>query len=219
MTAEQRFRRVVRPVVLALALLPLGLGVYWLFTDQLGANPIEAATRHLGWWGLALLLVSLAITPLRQLTGWNRAIRLRRMLGLVAFGYVALHLTNYAAVDHFFDWGAVWADIVKRPYITVGMAAFLLLVPLAVTSTDGWVRRLGGKGWQRLHYLVYPIAVLGVIHYFLLVKADTREPVLFAAALAPLLGYRVWRRAARRRALAAPRAARARDGVSRSLTS
>ncbi|HEY8368496.1 MAG TPA: protein-methionine-sulfoxide reductase heme-binding subunit MsrQ [Thermodesulfobacteriota bacterium] len=203
-------------MVLGLALLPLGLGVYWLLTGRLGPNPIEAATRHLGWWGLALLLVSLAVTPLRQLTGWNRAIRLRRMLGLVAFGYVALHVTNYVAVDHFFDWRAIGADIVKRPYITVGMTAFLLLVPLAVTSTDGWVRRLGGKRWQRLHYLVYPAAVLGVVHYFLLVKADTREPALFAAALAALLGYRVWRRALKRRGAARRRPER---GAPAGLTS
>ncbi|HEX7125415.1 MAG TPA: protein-methionine-sulfoxide reductase heme-binding subunit MsrQ [Thermodesulfobacteriota bacterium] len=199
-----------------MALLPLAHGVYWFFTDRLGANPIEAATRLLGWWGLALLLASLAVTPLRQLTRWNRAIRLRRMLGLVAFGYVALHVTNYVAVDHFFDWGAIGADIVKRPYITVGMTAFLMLVPLAVTSTDGWVRRLGGKRWQRLHYLVYPAAVLGVVHYFLLVKADTREPALFAAALAALLGYRVWRRAAKRRTAALRAAAR---GAPADLTS
>ncbi len=200
MTPEQRFRRGVQPAVLGLVLLPLALGVYWLLTGQFGANPIEAATRYLGWWGLTLLLVSLAVTPFRQITGWNRVIRLRRMLGLVAFGHIALHLTNYIAVDHFFDWGALWKDVVKRPYITVGMAAFLLLVPLAVTSTGGWVRRLGGKRWQKLHYLVYPIAVLGVVHYFLLVKADLREPILFAGAVAALLGYRVWRRAARQKA-------------------
>lgn len=202
MTPDQRVRWVVRPAVLALALLPLGLGVYWLLADRFGANPIEAATRHLGWWGLVLLLVSLGVTPLRQLTGWNRVIRLRRMLGLVAFLYVGLHLTSYVGLDHFFDRDAIWEDIVKRPYITVGMTAFLLLVPLAVTSTDGWVRRLGGRRWQRLHYLVYLIAALGVVHYFLLVKADLREPILFAAALAALLGYRVRRRAARRKAAA-----------------
>lgn len=200
----------MKPAVLALALLPLALGVYWLLTDQFGANPIEAATRHLGWWGLVLLLAGLAITPLRQITGWNRLIRLRRMLGLVAFGYVTLHMTNYVAVDHFFDWGTIWEDLVKRPYITVGMTAFLLLIPLAVTSTDGWVRRLGGRRWQRLHYLVYAVAVLGVVHYFLLVKADVRGPLVFAGAVALLLGYRVRRRAVKRRAQmpASSRAAR-----------
>lgn len=203
----------MKPAVLAAALLPLALGVYWLVTGQLGANPIEAATRHLGWWGLTLLLADLAITPVRQLTGWNRLIALRRPLGLVAFGYLVLHMTNYVAVDHFFDGRTIWTDIVKRPYITVGMAGLLLLVPLAVTSTDGWVRRLGGKRWQRLHYLVYVVGVLGVVHFFLLVKADTREPALFAGVLALLLGYRVWRRARRRRAEVSPSRARTLRGA------
>jgi sulfoxide reductase heme-binding subunit YedZ len=188
--------RLLKPAVFALCLVPLGLLVWYGLTGRLGANPIEATTRHLGWWGLTLLLASLAVTPLRRVTGWHRLIRIRRMLGLFAFAHIVLHLSSYVGLDKFFDWGDIWKDIVKRPYITIGMLAFVLLVPLAATSTDAAVRRLGGKRWQRLHYLVYPIAVLGVSHYYLLVKADVTRPLIFAGVLALLLGYRAWRRAA-----------------------
>jgi sulfoxide reductase heme-binding subunit YedZ len=187
--------RLLKPAAFALGLAPLGLLVWYALTDRLGANPIEATTRHLGWWGLTLLLASLAVTPLRRLTGWHRLIRIRRTLGLFAFAYIVLHLSSYLGLDKFFDWGDVWKDILKRPYITIGMLAFALLVPLAATSTDAAVRRLGGKRWQRLHYLAYPIAVLGVSHYYLLVKADVSRPLVFAGVLTLLLGYRVWRRA------------------------
>lgn len=198
--------RLLKPIAFALCLVPLALLAWKAATGGLGANPIEATTRHLGWWALVLLLTSLAITPLRHLTGWNAIIRVRRMVGLFAFAYAALHWSSYLGLDQFFDWGEVWKDLVKRPYITVGMLAFLLLVPLAITSTDGWVRRLGGKRWQRLHRLVYAIGVLGVLHYFLLVKADLRAPAVFAAVLASLLGFRVYRR--RAKAAVAARAAR-----------
>jgi sulfoxide reductase heme-binding subunit YedZ len=188
--------RLLKPATVVLCLVPLGLLVWYALSGRLGANPIEATTRHLGWWGLTLLLASLAITPLRQLTGYHRLIRIRRMLGLFAFAHVVLHLSSYVGLDKFFDWGDIWTDLLKRPYITIGMLAFVLLVPLAATSTDAAVRRLGGKRWQRLHYLVYPIAVLGVSHYYLLVKADVTRPLIFAGVLALLLGYRAWRRAA-----------------------
>jgi sulfoxide reductase heme-binding subunit YedZ len=207
MTRVPAADRLLWPAALSLCLVPLALLAVKAATGGLGANPIEATTRHLGWWGLVLLLTGLAVTPLRRLSGWNRLIRVRRMLGLAGFAYVALHWTSYVGLDKFFDWGDIWADLVKRPYITVGMLAFVLLVPLAITSTQGWVRRLGGRRWQRLHYLVYPVAALGVVHYFLLVKADVREPMIFAAVLAVLLGARAWWRATQR----GPRAAAGRD--------
>jgi sulfoxide reductase heme-binding subunit YedZ len=191
---ERLIRFAAKPLVFALCLLPLAWVVERALTDQLGANPIEAATRFLGEWGLRFLLLSLAVTPLRQLLQWPTVMRFRRMIGLFGFAYVGLHLTSYVALDQFFDLAAIWADIVKRTYITLGMAAFLLLVPLAVTSTAGWVKRLGALRWQRLHRLVYPAAVLAVAHYYMLVKADIREPLLYAAILAALLGWRVWRR-------------------------
>ncbi len=196
------------PATFALCLVPLALLAWYAATGRLGANPIEAVTRHLGWWALTLLLAGLAVSPLRQLTGAHRLIRIRRMLGLFAFAYAALHMLSYVGLDRFFDWGDIGADVVKRPYITAGMLAFVLLIPLAATSTDGMVRRLGGKRWQRLHRLVYLVAVLGVVHYYLLVKADVREPLLFGAALAALLGFRVYRRVRRRAPAAGAPAAR-----------
>jgi sulfoxide reductase heme-binding subunit YedZ len=190
---ERVIRFVAKPLVFVACLLPLAWVVERALADQLGANPIEAATRFLGEWGLRFLLLSLAVTPLRQLLQWPAAMRFRRMIGLFGFAYVLLHLTSYVALDQFFDLAAIWADIVKRTYITLGMAAFLLLVPLAVTSTAGWVKRLGAARWQRLHRLVYPAAALAVVHYYLLVKADIREPLVYAAILMGLLGWRAWR--------------------------
>lgn len=157
---------------------------------RLGANPIERITHHTGWWGLALLIATLAITPVRRLTGWNRVIRLRRLVGLFAFFYVVLHFLTWLALDHFFYWPGILEDIAKRPYITAGFTAFLLLIPLAVTSTKGWIRRLGRR-WTLLHRLAYPAAALGVLHFFWRVKADTREPLIFAAVLALLLLFRI----------------------------
>jgi sulfoxide reductase heme-binding subunit YedZ len=183
--------------VFLLCLVPLvRLGWFAVYGD-LGANPVEFVIRSLGSWALTFLLITLAVTPLRRLTGWNALIRLRRMLGLFAFFYVCLHLTTYIGIDQFFDLGAIWADIVKRPYITIGMACFLLLVPLAVTSTNAMQRRLGGKRWQQLHRLVYVIAIGGTVHYWMLVKKDIRLPLTYAVVLALLLGLRLWwRRAA-----------------------
>ncbi len=173
-----------------LCLLPAVVLVWDAFTDGLGAEPIEAVTHRTGWWGLTLLLVTLAVTPVRRLTGWNRVIQLRRLLGLFAFFYVSLHFLTYL-FDQFFQLEYIIEDVVKRPYITAGFAAYLLLIPLAATSTQGMIRRLGGKRWQRLHRLVYLSAILAVLHFFWLVKADLQRPLLFAAALAVLLAFRL----------------------------
>jgi sulfoxide reductase heme-binding subunit YedZ len=161
---------------------------YW--TDDLTVNPIEYITRFTGSWALILLIASLAVTPLRRLTGWNDLVKLRRMIGLFGFFYAALHFATYMALDLDFDFAAIWKDIVKRPYITVGFTALVLLLPLAATSTAAMIRRLG-KRWQQLHYLAYAAAVLGVLHFYWLVKADIRRPVQYGAALALLLAVRV----------------------------
>lgn len=188
--------RWLKPAVFILSLLPL----VWLagraLTDGLGVNPVETLNRFLGDWALRFLLIALAVTPLRRLTRWAPLARLRRMMGLFAFFYVVLHLASYVGLDLYFDWVALWQDVAKRTYITLGMAAVLLLLPLAVTSTDGMIRRLGGRAWRRLHMLVFPAAILGVAHYWMMVKADIRQPLLHAVVLAVLLGSRLW--AARR---------------------
>lgn len=180
------------------------------FSANLGANPIEKVTRTLGEWGLRLLIVGLCITPAAKLLRQPQLIRYRRTVGLWAFTYILLHLLSYVALDHFFDWGTIGADILKRPYITIGMTAFVLLLPLAVTSLDYLHRKLGPKRWKRLHQLVYVIAPLGVLHYFLLVKANKTQPLVYGALVAVLLGYRVyaWAKAPRRKR-ASPRPAAA----------
>ncbi len=176
----------------ALCLMPAARLVWLGLNDGLGANPIEFVIRSLGTWTLTLLLATLAITPLRRLTGINALIRVRRMFGLFAFFYASLHFLAYVGLDQFFDFRQILADIVKRPYITVGFTSFVLLIPLAVTSTNAMQRRLGGKRWQRLHRLVYVIAAGGVVHYLWLVKKDITQPVLYALALIVLLGLRLW---------------------------
>lgn len=184
-----------KAALFALCLAPLARLVFFAFTDRLGANPIEFVLRSLGTWTLTLLLVTLSITPLRRLSGWNGLIRVRRMLGLFAFFYACLHFLTYAGVDQGFDLSAIFADVVKRPYITIGFTCFLLLIPLAATSTNAMQRWLGGRCWQQLHRLVYLIAVGGVVHYVWLVKKDITQPVLYGLVLAVLLGLRfVWRR-------------------------
>ena len=194
----------VRRLACMLALVPLVRLVAGVFTDRLGANPIEVITRATGEWTLILLLVTLAVTPLRRLTGLNWLLRLRRMLGLTAFFYGCLHLVTYLWLDQFFDLAAIAKDIVKRPFITAGFTAFLLLLPLAITSTDAMVRRLGGRRWLALHRLAYVATAIGVVHYWWLVKADVREPLFYAVILAVLLAMRLaWRRSA---AVAARRA-------------
>ena len=169
-------------------------------TTGLGANPIELLTRTLGIWALRLLLASLAMTPLRLVTGWSWPIGLRRLLGLWAFTYVCLHFAVWIGLDHFFDWQTMGEDVVKRPYITVGVLALLLLIPLACTSTAGMIRRLGGRAWRRLHRLVYVIAVLAILHYLWLAKKAIDDPYWYALALATLLAIRLFdwaRRSAR----------------------
>lgn len=173
-------------------LMPLARLLWLGFHDGLGANPIEFITRSTGTWTLTFLLITLAITPLRRLSGWQWPIRLRRMLGLFAFFYACLHFTTYLWLDQFFDLSAIYQDIFKRPFITVGFSSFLLLIPLAATSTQAMLRRLGGRNWQRLHRLVYLVAIGGVAHYWWLVKKDVTQPAIYAAVLALLLGYRLW---------------------------
>jgi len=188
---DRWFSLAVKPLVFVACLLPLAWLLWLTWQGQLGVNPVETLSHRTGDWSLRFLLLTLAVTPLRRLSGWNRLQRFRRMLGLFAFFYVCLHFAVYLVFDQFFDWQAIVADVAKRPYITVGFTAFLLLIPLAVTSTNGMMKRLG-RNWQRLHRLVYLIAVLGVLHYAWLVKADLREPLLYGGLLSVLLGYRLW---------------------------
>jgi len=191
--------------VFLLCLLPF-LRLAWLtVADGLGANPIEAITRSTGAWTLYFLCITLTMTPLRRLSGWAWPLQLRRMVGLFAFFYASLHFLTFFWFDHFFDVAEMWRDVIKRPFITVGFIAFVLLIPLAATSTNRMVRRLG-RNWQRLHRLIYVIAPLGVLHFWWMRagKSDFAEPLLFAAIVAALLGMRVWwrvmRGGARRRA-------------------
>ncbi|MCD9026858.1 sulfoxide reductase heme-binding subunit YedZ [Luteimonas sp. BDR2-5] len=166
--------------------------------DALGAEPVVAIEHELGIWALRILLLTLAITPLRQLTGQTALLRFRRMLGLYAFAYASLHFATWLALDLGADLSQVLTEIARRPFITVGFLAWLLLVPLAATSTRGWMRRLG-RNWARLHRLVYAIAALAVLHFWWIVKSDWREPALYAAILALLLGWRLWHALRRRR--------------------
>jgi sulfoxide reductase heme-binding subunit YedZ len=159
--------------------------------EQLGANPIEFITHFTGDWTLRFLVITLAITPFRKLLGWPELIRFRRMLGLFAFFYGSLHFLTYIWLDKFFDWSEMWKDVVKRPFITAGFLAFVLLIPLAITSTTGWIRSLGGARWQMLHRLVYVSAVAGAVHYYWLVKSDVRRPLVYASAVGVLLVYRI----------------------------
>jgi sulfoxide reductase heme-binding subunit YedZ len=198
--------RVLKAALFVLALVPvarLATGALF-FPDWLGANPAEYITRSTGDWTLRFLLVTLAVTPVRKLAGWHWLAGYRRMFGLFAFFYALVHLSSYVAFDHVFDVVEILKDIVKRPFITVGFTALVLLVPLAVTSTNRMVQRLGAKRWLALHRLVYVIAPLGVLHFWWMVKRDITEPAIYAVILAALLGYRLLDR--RRRARPVPRA-------------
>jgi len=181
----------LKPVVFLILLVPLAMQVYGFFSGSLGANPIEAATRRVGDWALRILLVTLAISPLVRITGWNTLVKYRRMLGLFSFFYVCVHLSLYVTLDKFFDFGEILDDIIKRPFITVGFSAFIMLIPLAVTSTARMVERLQYR-WLLLHRLIYVIAMLAVLHFWWMVKADTREPAIYAVILAGLLGFRLF---------------------------
>jgi methionine sulfoxide reductase heme-binding subunit len=178
--------------VFGACLSPLVVLAWQALTHNLGANPIDEITDQTGIWTLRLLLITLAVTPARRLTGWNRLIQLRRMLGLLAFFYGCLHFLTYIWLDQFFVIEDIIADVMERPFITVGFASFALLIPLAVTSTTAMIKRLGGKWWQRLHRLVYAIAIGGVVHYLWLVKADIQQPLLYGGILWGLLVYRFW---------------------------
>jgi sulfoxide reductase heme-binding subunit YedZ len=179
-----------KSVVWLLCLTPaVWLGVEGL-ADRLGANPIEETMHRTGWWTLFLLTVTLAITPLRRFTGRNDLVKYRRLVGLFAFFYGSLHLLSYLVLDQFFAWGYILEDIVERPFITIGLFAWLILLSLAITSTRGWIRRLGRR-WQRLHRLVYVAGLAGGVHFLWKVKADSREPLVFLAVLAVLLGSRL----------------------------
>jgi methionine sulfoxide reductase heme-binding subunit len=178
--------------VFGACLSPLVVLAWQALTHNLGANPIDEITDQTGIWTLRLLLITLAVTPARRLTGWNRLIQLRRMLGLLAFFYGCLHFLTYIWLDQFFVIEDIIADVMERPFITVGFASFALLIPLAVTSTTAMIKRLGGKWWQRLHRLVYAIAIGGVVHYLWLVKADIQQPLLYGGILGVLLVHRFW---------------------------
>ncbi|HXG92944.1 MAG TPA: protein-methionine-sulfoxide reductase heme-binding subunit MsrQ [Blastocatellia bacterium] len=183
--------RFARFVIFVNSLVPLALLLWDALNKRLGANPSEFAIRTTGVLALVFLILSLAVTPIRKSLALAWMIKFRRMLGLYGFFYVCIHLMTYIWFDKFFDAGAIIEDVAKRPFITVGMASFLILIPLAVTSTQNMIKRLGGKRWNRLHRAAYVAAAGGVVHYYMLVKADTREPVAFGIALALLLGYRI----------------------------
>ena len=182
---------IIKPFLFMVCLVPFIALVIGAVNNTLGANPVEIMTHETGEWTLRLLLVTLAITPLRRLSGKSWLIKLRRMLGLYTFFYACLHFITYIWLDQYFDWMEIIRDIPKRPFITVGFAAFVLLIPLAVTSNNKMMRRLK-KNWIKLHKLVYVIAVLGVLHFLWLVKADTLEPLIYASILLILLGYRAY---------------------------
>ena len=209
MTSNQAIRWVVKPVAFAASLAPAGWLTWAALTGNLSVNPLSDLTNETGVWTLRFLCVTLAITPLRYISGWNWLIKFRRMAGLYAFFYGTLHFLTYVIADRFagldfpdgmLAWStavnlgkSVVADVYKRPFITVGFTAFSLMVPLAITSTTGWIRRLGGKRWQALHRLVYVSASAGALHYWWLVKADVRRPLIYAAVVALLLGFRAWK--------------------------
>ena len=184
---------VIKSVVFVLALLPFCRLVWGGFANQLGANPLEFITWNTGDWTLYFLCMTLAVTPLRRFSGWNWLVRLRRMIGLFAFFYAFLHFTTFLWFDHFFDVQEMLADVVKRPFILVGFTAFVLLIPLAVTSTNGMVKRLGAKRWQWLHRLIYLIAALGILHFWWMKagKHNFEQPIIFGTIVAVLLLLRV----------------------------
>lgn len=184
--------RFYRALIIVNALVPLSLLSLDWYTSGLGANPIEFFLRTTGVMTLIFLLISLSVTPLRKLFGWNLLIRYRRLLGLIAFFYGCIHLVTYSIFDKSLDLPAIIADVWKRPFIAFGMTAFLILIPLAVTSTNGMVKRLGGKRWQMLHRSVYAAGIFGIVHFFMIQKSDFRYPILFGLVLAALLGYRLF---------------------------
>jgi len=210
---SEKFVRALKAPVFLACLGPALVLTWKGFHDGLGANPIDVITRTTGKWTLTFLLITLSVTPVRKLSGLTWLIRFRRMLGLFAFFYGSLHLMTYVWLDKFFDVHEMLHDIAKRRFITAGMTAWFLMLPLAITSTTGWIRRMGGKRWQKLHRLIYFSAAAGVVHFIWLVKADLRRPFTYGAILAALLAYRVivWLilRARARRTMAGQQIARA----------
>lgn len=196
--SEILLKWLAKPLVFALALIPFGLLAYGAVDGDLGANPLETVIRTTGEWTLRFLMITLAVTPLRAVTGWSRLLRFRRMLGLFAFFYASVHLSSWVWLDQELVWANIVAGIAERPYVTVGFTAWLLMLPLALTSTRAMMRRLGSR-WKRLHRLVYAAAILGVLHFIWLVKADLLEPLVYAGILAVLLLARWWPRARRDR--------------------
>ena len=199
-------RRVAKVTVFVLCLVPFAWLVNEFLNGQLGVNPIQTLLRELGDWALRFLLIGLAITPLKILIGWSKPLHYRRMIGLFAFTYAVLHLASYIGLDQFFEWQLIGEEILKRPFITIGMIGVALLIPLAATSTSGMVKRLGARRWKALHRAVYVVGILGVVHFYMMIKADFREPIIYGAILAALLGVRAvvnLRRGAKRRARAA----------------
>lgn len=210
MTQTQLVRRAMKPAVFIAALGPLAWLVYNAWLGELGANPIETITNTTGIWTLRFIVITIAITPVRWLTKWNLIINFRRMLGLFAFFYGSIHFMIYFVLDRSLMFDGLWEDIVKRPYITMGFTGFVLMIPLALTSTKGWIRRLGGQRWNLLHKLVYFTAILGVIHYWWKVKLDVTDPMVYAAMVGVLLGARFVRSLTKRQASRATRPAPAR---------
>lgn len=189
--ARRRTQSLIYAAVWIACLLPLLLGGWWFYADQFTADPFKRTLQYTGEWGLRFLLIGLALTPLRRLTGWSWLARYRRTIGLYGFFYIVLHLLSYVVLDETLDWAAIWVDLTKRPYIIIGMAAFLLLVPLAVTSTNGMIRRVGGRRWRQLHRLAYVVPLFGALHYFLLTKLDKSSPLFYGALAGVLLLMRV----------------------------
>ena len=191
-------QRLPKVLIFSAALIPAGLLTYGIFTDGLGANPAEALQTQTGIWALRFMVLTLAVTPVRRLTKWNPIIQYRRMLGLFTFFYAFLHLLTYAVLDRYFDFAGVFEDVAKRPFITAGMIAFALMVPLAITSTKGWIRRLGRR-WQVLHRLIYLSAIAAAVHYLWKVKIISGSPVYYALLIGALLAFRiVWQIRTRR---------------------
>jgi sulfoxide reductase heme-binding subunit YedZ len=188
---DKTVRWIFKPILFLVCLLPFAMLVYGALNETLGVNPVETMTHETGEWTLRFLLITLLVTPLRKITGANWLIKLRRMLGLFVFFYACLHFITYIWFDQYFDWMEIVKDIPKRPFITVGFAAFILLVPLALTSTNKMMKRLK-RNWVKLHKLVYVIAVLGCLHFLWLVKADTFEPLVYFVILLGLLLYRAY---------------------------
>lgn len=188
---------VIKPIVWALCLAPLAwlgwlvLEVVYFDGRGLTANPVEFLNLYLGDWAIRILLVSLAVTPIKILTGWKQIVRLRRLLGLFAFFYVVLHIANYVVLDQFFDWLAIWNDILKRWYITVGMVGLLCLIPLAITSTKGWIKKMGGKNWNKLHKLVYVAGAAACLHFFMMRKGIQLEPIIYGGIFLSLMAIRM----------------------------